>query len=297
MEFALVLPLLVVLTIGSIYLTMSYVQKSRLNAISFMSARSAAVYNENLTMTRFIQEKYRDKTQQMWVDKVRIEQPSSDDENRRYVTVRLVKPGERLDILANAIDILSGGGQYNPQDTVSQMRLSKEYFYRAGKDEFRPRTYSVVNYRYEMRPGLEWLTLLDKLPKKIFDMSQMEDSRKGDESDLQEQPAANKFVGTHPPFKNIAAFYKERDWEKAFQENQEKEEGAFLSMQRVSDNFKAIELGGALAGYLADFLTFAGPLKNLLTDGTAEAVHVVEVTLDQVSTAVDKHNRLTFGRL
>lgn len=296
MEFALILPLLVVLTIGSIYLTMSYIQKSRLNAIAFMSARSAAVYNENLKMTTFVKDKYQAKTEQNWVDKVQIEQPTGDDETpegRRHVTVRLVKPGERLDILANAIDILSGGGQYNPQDTVSQMRLSKEYFYRKG--EFRPRTFSVVNYRYEMAGGLDWLTLLDKLPKKIFNMSQMEDTRSKDPNKPGSSP--DEYVGTKPPMANIEAFYDARNWEKAWRENLEKEDGTFLNMQRMADNFKAIELGGALAGYLTDFLTFAGPLKDLLADGAVEAVHVVEITLNQVSTAVDKHNRLTFSDL
>ena len=46
-EFALVLPILLLLTLGTILLTLSYIQKARMNGLAFMSARVAIVRRAN----------------------------------------------------------------------------------------------------------------------------------------------------------------------------------------------------------------------------------------------------------
>ena len=42
-EFALVLPMLLVLTVGGVYLSVSFSHKSIMNGVSFMQARAASV--------------------------------------------------------------------------------------------------------------------------------------------------------------------------------------------------------------------------------------------------------------
>ena len=42
-EFALVLPILLLLTLGTVLLTLSYIQKARMNGLAYMSARVASV--------------------------------------------------------------------------------------------------------------------------------------------------------------------------------------------------------------------------------------------------------------
>jgi uncharacterized protein (UPF0333 family) len=295
LEFAMVLPILLVLTIGTLYLTTAFMHKSRMNGLAYMSARVAAVRNDAAEGTQYTLKRYQQQTQQSWVNKVQVAEQQISGEN---VFVALRKPGERIDILANAIDILSGSAPHEPSDIYAAMRLPLEYSPLNGSA--RPRTYTTVDYRSAFvtsgdlpddspnMPDIPWEKLLDVLPKSILDTTQMADEKPGS---VKEQ---GELISTSPPNTQIKKFYEDRGLKYAT--NSEKEGGQLARMQTIGEYFKAIEAGGDMLGYLIHFSGFAGPLTDLLGGSVETLAKTAETTMNNVHKAVAIHNCTTFAR-
>lgn len=279
-EFAIVLPLLILMTLGGIYLTLSYLNKLRMNGLAFMAARMAVVRAENFNAPSFVLERYKQTSQQNWVDKLTVESNTPLPNQSR---ITLNKPLERLEILANAMDILSGGGSLSPTVMTAQVNLPREYWTFGG--EARPRTRSIVDYRYSSIGNLPWLELLDKIPDSIFNTTQMADTPLNSINN-------NDLLSLVPPNQNLMAFYAARGWSEAdYRANREKEKGQFERMRIIGTHFKAIENGASLVGYLAEFAGFGTALKAVLGEVGEELSITVENTMTQISTTLDKHIR------
>jgi len=279
-EFAIVLPILIVMTLGGIYLTLSYMQKLRMNGLAFMSARVAVVRADGFDASGFVKEQYKRASQQNWVDKLR-ETPSIPQAKTAQVT--LVKPAERLDILANALDILAGGGSSDPAELTARATQPREYW--TYGTEARPRTRTIVDYRYGSVGNLPWLDLLDVIPKAIFDTTQMADTPPGGSGN-------DELLGLTPPNQNLLQFYADRGWSKSdYLANSEKENGQFNRMRLIGENFKAIQNGASLVGYLAEFSGFGAALKAVLGEVTETMSVTVETTMSKVSDTLDKQTR------
>jgi hypothetical protein len=285
-EFAIVLPILIVMTLGGIYLTLSYLHKLRMNGLAFMSARVAAVRADGYQAADFVKERYKRASQQNWVDQ--IESPAQAASPGK-VSVVLQKQTERLDLLANAIDILSGGGSSDPTQLTAQATMPHEYWTWNG--EARPRTRTIVDYRYGSVGPLPWIELLDALPDAIFDAKQMADTPPGGSGN-------DELLGLAPPNTNLINFYNARGWSRMdYLENTEKESGQFDRMRLVGTYFKAIENGASLTGYLLEFSGIGTALQAVLGNVTEVMSVTVENTMGKVSSTLDKQTRASMQTL
>lgn len=283
-EFAIVLPILIVLTLGGIYLTLSYLHKLRMNGLAFMAARVAAVRAEGYDAAGFVKERYKQTSGQNWVDQ--LSTPSTLPSSGQ-ASVVLQKQTERLDLLANAIDILSGGGSSDPVQLTARATLPREYWTYNG--EARPRTRTIVDYRYGSIGALPWVDLLDALPDALFDARQMADAPGG---------SNNEALGLAPPNTNLIHFYNARGWSRMdYLENSEKENGQFENMRLVGTYFKAIENGASLAGYLLKFSGLGAALQEVMGTVTETLSVTVETTMSQVSTTLDTQTRASMQTL
>jgi len=283
-EFAIVLPILIVLTLGGIYLTLSYLHKLRMNGLAFMSARVAAVRSEGYDAAAFVKERYKRSSGQNWVDQ--ITSPAALPASGQ-VTVVMQKQTERLDLLANAIDILSGGGNSDPVQLTARATLPREYWTYNG--ESRPRTRTIVDYRYGSIGPLPWLDLLDALPDAIFDAKQMADAPGN---------SNNEALGLAPPNTNLINFYNARGWTRMdYLENTEKENGQFENMRLIATYFKEIENGASLVGYLLKFSGFGAALQEVMGAVTEPLSVTVETTMGKVSSTLDTQTRASMQTL
>ena len=283
-EFAIVLPILIVLTLGGIYLTLSYLHKLRMNGLAFMSARVAAVRSTDFEAADFVKKRYQQLSQQKWVNQIESTASTPTSEQAR---ITLEKPAERLDLLANAMDILSGGGNQKPTVLYAQATLPREYWTLGS--EARPRTRTLVDYRYQLRGSLPWLNLLDAIPERIFDTRQMAHTP-GSSS------ANDQLLGLNPPNANLLEFYADRGWNQTdYRSHSEKENGQFARMQTLGSHFKAIQGGAALVGYLAEFSGFGTALKGVLGEVTEKLSVTVENTMSKVSSTLDQQTRTSFS--
>ena len=62
LEFALILPLLIVLTLGGVFFIMSFTHKSTMNGVAFMATRAAAVRNDPKQVSEWVKQKYIEKS-------------------------------------------------------------------------------------------------------------------------------------------------------------------------------------------------------------------------------------------
>lgn len=271
-EFAIVLPILLLLTVGTILLTLSYIQKARMNGLAYMSARVAAVRRPNVDAPAFTLQKYKEVSRQNWVDQVKSSQQNQSDR----VVVRLQKPGERLDALAN---LISGQPSQQPMDLIVQMQLPLETT-RSG--ELRRRTYSEVDYTYQDR-GLG--SLIKAIPDALIDDTQMADPMSGSVDNK------DQILSLNPPNSQLKDFYKDRGWSEALTKNSEPASGDFGSMVKVYDNFKLIESGGTITNILLDiFAAFAKPLGKF----TEVFAQLILTASDTITTGVDTSVRSSF---
>ena len=148
MEFALVFPLLILLTLGNIYLSISFTQKADMNGIAFLQARALSVHSPRLApssdeIKNGIQTSYIEKSGHNWVEKVKSDYSYSDKD----VKVSLIKEPMRIDLLANAISIL-GGSKPQSGDKITQIKtvMSLPTEYTSG-DGDRPLTSTTVDYK------------------------------------------------------------------------------------------------------------------------------------------------------
>lgn len=277
-EFAVVLPILLLLTVGTIMLTLSYIQKARMNGLAFMSARVAAVRRPNVDAAAYTLQQYRERTGQNWLQEVTVQpQPTGPNE----VGIRLSKPGERVDVFAN---LVSGQQNQQPMNLVVQMQLPKES---SETGSLRPQTYSEVDYQYEPRGVGE---LLSNLPKGLLNTTQMADTAAATDFG-----GRDKLLGLRPPDSNLKKFYDDRNWEQAFSNNNEAATGQFKSMQTTYNNFELIETGGdLLANVLKLFSAFAGPLVDIVGSLGSEAIGLLVTSMTTVSDGVDSNVRNSY---
>ncbi len=276
-EFAVVLPILLLLTVGTILLTLSYIQKARMNGLAFMSARVAAVRRSNVDAASYTIQQYRQRTGQNWLQEV-SSQPQQAGPDQ--VVIRLRKPGERVDVFAN---LVSGQPNQQPLDLVVQMQLPKEY---SEKGSLRPQTYTEVNYQYQPVGIGE---LLGGLKVGLIKTDQMADSTSVSIGER------NRMLSLDPPDGNLKKFYADRNWEDALKLNDEAADGQFKSMQTTYKTFELIETGGdLLANLLKLFTAFAGPLVDIIGNLGAEAIGVFEASMSKVSDGVDSNVRNSY---
>jgi hypothetical protein len=160
-EFALVLPMLIVLTIGGIYFSISFGQKAILNGVNFMAVRAGSVRENPGMMAKKEKELYEAQAEgrQKWVGKAEIiPQIGAFKANNGMADFRLImtKDGMRIAILINSLSILSGKKpDYSIQKLASTMTLPIEYVKHktASGSSDQSKTYSVVDY--ETKIGLE----------------------------------------------------------------------------------------------------------------------------------------------
>lgn len=276
-EFAVVLPILLLLTVGTIMLTLSYIQKARMNGLAFMSARVAAVRRPNVDAAAYTLQQYRERTGQNWLQEITVQpQPTGPNE----VGIRLSKPGERVDVFAN---LVSGQQNQQPMNLVVQMQLPKES---TETGSLRRQTYSEVDYQYE---PLGIGELISNLPQGLLNTTQMADS--ASPSDF---GARDKLLGLEPPDTNLKKFYDDHNWNNAFSSNDEAAAGQFASMQTTYKTFVLIEQGGSLLQLIANFSGFGKALMDVLELVGAEAADAMEKSMDRVSDGVDQNVRNSY---
>ena len=268
-EFAVVLPILLLLTVGTLLLTVSYVQKLRMNGLAYMSARVAAVRRPDVDAAAYTLQQYKEVTRQAWIDEVQATRlPTSES----LVGIQLQKPGERLDILAN---LVSGQPGQQPMDLIVQMQLPREY---AISGSLRPKTDTIVDYRYEPS-GLG--EVIGALPKGLIDTSQMAED-------------GAQALGLVPSNTRLKAFYDKYDWQTAYASNDEKPSGQFKDMQDTYQNFALIEQGGNVLNLILKFAGFAGPLKAIVGELGEQAINLLLRALGLMRDEVDQNIQSSF---
>lgn len=270
-EFAIVLPILLMLTLGTILLTLSYIQKARMNGLAFMSARVAAVRRSDFDASDFTLKKYAELSQQTWLSEVTASTPATDPD---AVAVGLRKPGERLDVLANLIS----GQSSQPLDLMVEMQLPREY---SGSGSLRAATFTQVDYQFSNAKMLASLGALSILP--IY-------------TDVLVDKSSDKNLGLNPSEGKLKQFYSEVGWADAFRDNDEKAAGSFATMQSIYANFKLIgTTGWALQAFL-DLLTgFGGELLKGLGTGGEVAAALFEKQAHSSAILLEENARSSFS--
>lgn len=278
-EFSLVLPILLLLTLGTILLALSYIQKARINGLAYMGARVATVRRANFDAADFTLKKYAERSGQNWLSEVTATVPGSSADK---VAIRLSKPGERLDVLAN---LISGQNTNQPLDLIVEMQLPREY---TGTGSLRPATFTQVDYHYKPHGLGDLLTLI---PKVLLDTTQLVDESKPDNFGERDQN-----LGLEPSNQNLEKYYAHRGWQKAYSQNDEDPKSSdFAGMQTVYANFKAIETGGMLLQLFIDFLAgVAKPLTDALGTVGVEAAQKAEQGAHSLGQRVDENIRSSF---
>lgn len=284
-EFALVLPLLLLFSIGTIFITLSFMHKSRMNALAYTSARAASVRPVGFDTNTFVLDKYTARSQQRWLSDVTAEVLPTANE---MVGVQLRKPGERFDVLVN---LVSGNSNREVRDLVVQMRLPQEY--PKGSPQ-RTQTFSEIDYRASYLPTSTLsakLKLIDALvPKALFNTDSMADDPTGGDSDLTQR---DDKVGIRPPNENLKAFYDDLSW-KAYTTHDEKPTGTLRTQQLIGDHFKKLEAGGTVLDLIADFTPLASVLKGVFGDVAGTVAQEVEQQTASLTQQLDRDLKQTF---
>lgn len=172
-EFALVLPLLIVLTIGSIYLSISFAQKSVMNGLTFSEIRAASVRQQHTGIAKHTVDNYLKRTEgnQKWLDETTSEIKA--DNKEKQLTIIVTKDALNIEILSNALNILGGrkpDGKTEIRKIKSAMVLPIEYITLAGRSD-RPNTRTTVNYEASIA-GADFLNrvLFANMPDSIKEM-------------------------------------------------------------------------------------------------------------------------------
>lgn len=285
-EFSLVLPLLLLFSIGTIFITLSFMHKSRMNALAYTSARAASVRPVDFDANTFVLDKYKDRSKQRWLADVTSEiLPTSNE----MVGVRLRKPGERLDVLVN---LVSGNSNREVKDLVVQMRLPQEY--PKGSPQ-RTQTFSEIDYRASYLPTSTLsakIKLIDALvPKALFNTASMADNPTGSGSDLAQR---DDKVGIQPPNENLKNFYDDLSW-KAYTTNDETPTGTLKTQKLIGDHFKKLEAGGTVLDLIADFTPLASILKGVFGDVAGTVAQEVEQQTASLTQQLDSDLKQTFA--
>ncbi len=255
-EFALVLPLLLLFTIGTILVTISFMQKSRMNALAYTSARTAAVRGSSFDSNTFTLDQYKTRSGQRWLSQVT---PSAVD-NGAWIGSQMTKPAERFDLLVN---LVSGNPSQRLRELKVRMRLPREY---TGSTPERTQTFSEVDYRYTLdmssKLGLKIKALEVLVPDALFDTSQMADDPTGAGTDLTQR---DDKVSLDPPNNQLKDFYDDLNW-KAYRLHDEEPTGTLRTQQVIGEKFALLEAGGTLfqLGQALGGLPLLNGLKNVI---------------------------------
>ncbi len=293
-EFAFVLPMLVVLTLGGVYLSVSFSQKSIMNGLAFMETRAAVVRMDHKSIAKIAEEKYHKSARggQNWLKSTTSEVFDNADNVRTVV----VKQQMNIDVLANCLNILGGNkpnGRTEIKKIKSFMILPIEYVPQSKKGKSdRPNTSTTVDYNTTPVGGdFVNANLLDKLPvslKKMFTIGTvMVDPRKSTTGDS----SVHRVNGIISADKNrnmetVNAVYSY--WGLDHNYNPNAVQGRFEEspisrgvsdltspntlrfLQLTADNVKAIEAGATIAQVASSFTAigpaldgFLGPMKKI----------------------------------
>jgi len=147
LEFAVMLPVLVVLTIGGIYLSISYAQKSIINGFTFLEVRSASVRKDYKDIAKAAKEYYLKQAgkKQKWIENSK----STIVLDNKDIKIINEMSTLKFDILINSIALISGNKPDRNKKISTVAILPYEYISRNNKTD-RPKTYTTVDY--ETRP-------------------------------------------------------------------------------------------------------------------------------------------------
>lgn len=179
-EFALILPLLIVLTMGGIYLSVSFGQKSIMNGLTFLEGRAGSVRANYAAIDKLAKETFKRGGNSdlpsnpigsdSWLDKTTANISVEGNQlGKQKLRVVLEKEAMNIDMLSNSLAILSGNKPSDKPD-IRKIRTTAvfpyEYSFRStnGYISDRPKTYSVVDYEAKntLEKGVE--KIIDKIP-------------------------------------------------------------------------------------------------------------------------------------
>ena len=297
-EFTLVLPLLIVLTLGGVYLSVSFSQKAVMNGLTFLEVRAGSVrknYGEVDKLAKDIWKKDKDglgtgigDTAENWLDKTTVKMDVSADKHQMAMRVELSKEPLNLDMLTNALSLLGGNkptGNQKIRQIKTSMTIPYEFNERKGSGykTDRPETYTVVDYetKYSYEKAID--SALDVLPpepkelitKALFD--KLVDPKK--KVGVNDSEQADGVLSTDPKrnMEKIKAVYKK--WGLEYTENSQISSGSpekplypknkilypesIKFLEDTGDYIKIIEGGGTLLSVLNKLN--ASPVSPFLT--------------------------------
>lgn len=197
-EFALIFPLLILLTLGGIYLSISFVQKSVMNGMTFMAARAASVRGNPTEAVKIIENKYKNDFKQNWIKEVKTNVKIL---TKDKVTVQTSKKGNVWDLLAATFSIITGGSQFKNKEIVCTNTITREYFTSSLTGSSRPQTDTTVNYKYTIMGDSELGSYVENIinicPKFVLNTKQMVDEQS-------EKQSKDQIIGTRPLNINIS---------------------------------------------------------------------------------------------
>ena len=323
MEFALVFPLLILLTLGNIYLSISFTQKADMNGINFLQARALSVHSPMLApspkeIRERIQESYMEKSGHGWVKKVESSMYHTDNGSRRDVRVALEKEPMRIDLLTNAISIL-GGVKPESGDKITKIKtvmyLPLEYTSGGGSD--RPFTSTSVDYKTFPAGGETLSNFLDKqlfsfMPDSLSNLvgKKLFNSFVDDSSDYDEHGSHSKngIIGTDPKrnMKKVDEFYKTWGLETNTDSNlislsssEEPIGGKLNFLERTAQFIEVIEATGYATDIALNFVPGLGQVLKPILEALQSAgplLVVVEKAGTGVSNQVERNNNSLFGK-
>lgn len=208
-EFAIVFPVLIVLTIGSIYLSVGFTQKSIMNGLAFMETRAASVRQQHNMIAEHAVRNYMKSTegQQKWLEEAKSEVKINNQTND--LTVLVTKDAMNTELLSNALNVIGGrkpDGKTEIKKVKSAMVLPIEYITLAKRSD-RPNTRTTVNYEtYPIGAKFFEEGLLSKLPDSIKGMiipetlvdPKKDDNADGNDNNVNANRRADWIIGSDP---------------------------------------------------------------------------------------------------
>lgn len=319
-EFAMVFPLLVVFTMGSIYLSISFGQKAMMNGLAFYEARSASVRKANANIDGMVKDRYKldSNGKQPWLEKVKSEIAIKDE----ILEVTLTKDPVKMDMLYNSLALLGGNKPTNIKEIKSYMNLPYEYVEHAKSASDRSPTYAVVDYSAEYTFEKFIKNAMESFPtsiqgwvnntifKKMVDQKQDSNSNASARSDdvLGANQATNMKV-LQSSFSDWNMDYKDvtngginsATNEAPIDLSMDNPENFLSSMnflKTTGDNVGKIETGKValilIKSTLLSNITPAGQAVSQVMKIVGTAADTVQPVLSDVSETVSKGNRLLF---
>lgn len=307
-EFALVLPLLIVLTVGTIFLTITYIHQSTMNGVSFMSARALAVRN-NTQVAQQVQNRFKKRAKfnnpNHWLNQVTIKARRVGSQ----AEVTLSKPAEQLDMLANFINSVGNGNtKHDPRIQQSKITLSDEYINRQGSS--RPQTFKIVNYRYGSTGGDGWNKLLPEEIKQRLPIDLRQIAMKTETASQEQKDAV---LGALPYDKRLQQgleprlkdFYKDSGMAGGDGlNNSEKVSGKspnlhnasnFNTIKKIHSHFRKIQIGAGAMQIFIDTLLLEVPGASDIIYKIGKGIgEGAEKVMNGIEASLETHKLLTF---